>query len=348
MTERPPEYSGPHRRYNPLSGEWVLVSSQRSQRPWHGSTETPASSSSRVEHDAGCFLCPRNQRAGGEVNPDYENTYWFTNDFPALIPQESTPIQPSSSLFRAQPTSGTSRVMCFSPDHSLSLAELDRVAVRSVINMWAEQTSDLGTDYRWVQVFENKGEAMGASSPHPHGQVWASTSLPTHAAAEDLHQAAYLDTNGANLLIDYAGAEADEASRMILENDQWLACVPYWATWPYEAMILPKEHILRLDDLTPVDRDSLADLLKRLLSRYDNLFATSFPYSMGWHGAPFDDRTNNHWQLHAHIYPPLLRSAAVRKFMVGYELLGESQRDLTPEQAAKRLRNLSDDHYLGA
>jgi UDPglucose--hexose-1-phosphate uridylyltransferase len=214
--------------------------------------------------------------------------------------------------------------------------------------MWVEQTSDLGASYQWVQVFENKGDAMGASSPHPHGQVWASTSLPTHALAEDLHQTAYLDTHGTNLLVDYAAAEVVEASRGVLENDRWLACVPYWATWPFEAMILPKRHVLRLPDLTAEERNSLADILKRLLIRYDNLFSTPFPYSMGWHGAPFDDQSNEHWQLHAHIYPPLLRSASIRKFMVGYELLGETQRDLTPEDAAERLRALSDIHYLDA
>jgi len=212
--------------------------------------------------------------------------------------------------------------------------------------MWVEQTSDLGADYRWVQVFENKGEAMGASSPHPHGQVWASTSLPTHATAEELHQAAYFNANHTNLLVDYARAEISEASRVILENDRWLACVPYWATWPFETLILPRRHIPRMPDLTTEDRDSLSDLLKRLLTRYDNLFSAPFPYSMGWHGAPFDTNTCDHWQLHAHVYPPLLRSPSVRKFMVGYELLGEAQRDLTPEFAAERLRNLPDIHYL--
>lgn len=348
MTELIAEYTGPHRRFNPLCGEWVLISSQRTQRPWQGLTEKPMPTSSAVEHDAGCFLCPRNHRAGDEVNPDYRNTYSFTNDFPALIPAETTPIKPSSPLFVAEPSSGTCRVLCFSPNHSLTLAELDRLAIRSVIDMWAEETSDLGTEYRWVQVFENKGEAMGASSSHPHGQVWASTSLPTHASAEDLHQAEYFDVNRSNLLVDYASAEIREASRVIVENDRWLACVPYWATWPFEAMMLPKRHIARLPDLTAEDRNSLSDLLKRLLTRYDNLFSTRFPYSMGWHGAPFDANTTDHWQLHAHIYPPLLRSASIRKFMVGYELLAEAQRDLTPEFAAERLRDLPDRHYLDA
>jgi UDPglucose--hexose-1-phosphate uridylyltransferase len=239
-------------------------------------------------------------------------------------------------------------VICFSPIHTASLADLATVAVRSVVDMWASQTAALGHDYEWVQVFENKGEAMGASSPHPHGQIWATNSLPTHAIREDLHQKAYLASRHGNLLVDYAAAESVESSRIVLENEQWIACVPYWATWPFETMIVPKRHVLRLPDLTSEDRNSLADLLKRLLTRYDNLFATPFPYSMGWHGAPFNDRSNDHWQLHAHLYPPLLRSASVRKFMVGYELLGEAQRDLTPEHAAQQLRALSEVHQQDA
>jgi len=208
--------------------------------------------------------------------------------------------------------------------------------------MRAQQTEELGSEYQWVQVFENRGEAMGASSPHPHGQVWASSSLPTHAAREDMHQKSYQETESSSLLVDYAAAESIESTRVILENDHWLACVPYWATWPFETMILPKRRVLRMPELATEERNALAEVLKRLLTQYDNLFDTPFPYSMGWHGAPFDGRPNDHWQLHAHLYPPLLRSASVRKFMVGYELLAEAQRDITPEQAARQLRESSE------
>jgi UDPglucose--hexose-1-phosphate uridylyltransferase len=341
MTLSVPDYLSPHRRYNPLSGEWVLISAQRTQRPWRGGVESSAPRVFRgIEHDPDCFLCPRNRRAGGELNPDYPGTFTFANDYPALIPMESPLAESTSPLFTAQETSGICRVMCFSPNHSLSLGQLDTRAVRSVVDMWAQQTKDLGDDYQSVQVFENRGEAMGASSSHPHGQVWASSSLPTHVAKESLQQKTYSEAEGSNLLVDYAASESLESSRLILENDHWLACVPYWATWPFETIILPKRHILRLPELTAEERNALAELLKRLLTRYDNLFDTPFPYSMGWHGAPFDDRPNDHWQLHAHLYPPLLRSASVRKFMVGYELLAESQRDLTPEHAARQLREL--------
>lgn len=342
MTLSMPDYLGPHRRYNPLSGEWVLISAQRTQRPWRGGLEGPTSGVIRdVEHDPSCFLCPRNRRSGGELNPDYPRTFTFTNDYPALIPMELPPAVSTSALFTAQETSGICRVMCFSPNHSLSLGQLDTAAVRSVVDMWAQQTEELGNEYQWVQVFENRGEAMGASSPHPHGQVWASSSLPTHVAGEDLHQKSYHETEDSNLLMDYVAAESLESSRVILENDHWLACVPYWATWPFETIILPKRHVLQMPELTSDERSALAELLKHLLTRYDNLFDTPFPYSMGWHGAPFNDHPNDHWQLHAHLYPPLLRSASVRKFMVGYELLAEAQRDITPEQAARQLRELS-------
>ena len=345
MTDLAPEAAGPHRRFNPLSGEWVLVSAQRTDRPWQGKTEAGESVEPGPSYDPTCYLCPGNQRAGGVTNPDYEDTFTFNNDFPALLPT-ATPVPPATSaLFRAEAAPGTCRVLCFSPNHGLTLAELDTAAIRSVIDLWAEQTAELGTSHRWVQVFENKGEMMGASNPHPHGQIWAGASLPTYAAAEDRHQASYRAEYGTNLLEDYAAAESAERTRIVVENEEWLAVVPYWATWPFETIVLPRRRVARLPDLSGDARAGLATLLKRLLTRYDNLFARSFPYSMGWHGAPFGDAATDHWQLHAHIYPPLLRSATVRKFMVGYELLGESQRDLTPEQAAHRLRELSDIHY---
>jgi len=239
-------------------------------------------------------------------------------------------------------------VMCFSPRHDLTLPEMSPEDIRRVVDMWGDQVTELGQTYRWVQVFENKGSAMGASNPHPHGQVWAHQHLPNEVAKEDRNQRTYYEQHGSPLLVDYVQLEAEQGTRIVVENADWLAVVPFWAMWPFEALLLPRRHVLHLPDLTGAERDSLADILKRLLTRFDNLFETSFPYSMGWHGAPRDDADYTHWQLHAHFYPPLLRSATVRKFMVGYEMMAEAQRDLTAEQAAERLRALADVHYKAA
>ncbi len=333
----------PHRRYNPLTGEWVLVSPHRNKRPWQGRQEktTPEQ---RPQYDPTCYLCPGNTRANGEQNPQYTSTFVFTNDFAALLP-DTPEAQSSHHLLEAGSVQGTCRVLCFSPRHDLTLPLMSPDEIRIVINTWADQIAELGQRYRWVQVFENKGEAMGASNPHPHGQIWAEDILPNEALAEDHHQRAYYEAHGSSLLVDYAQLEAGQGERVVVENEDWLAVVPYWAVWPFETLLLPRRHVLRLPDLTAAERDSLAAILKRLLTRYDNLFETSFPYSMGWHGAPNDDADYTHWQLHAHFYPPLLRSATVRKWMVGYEMLGEAQRDITAEQAAERLRSLSDVHY---
>ncbi|MBZ0297021.1 MAG: UDP-glucose--hexose-1-phosphate uridylyltransferase [Anaerolineae bacterium] len=334
----------PHRRYNPLTGEWVLVSPHRTKRPWQGRQEktTPEE---RPRYDPGCYLCPGNTRANGEQNPRYEQTFVFTNDFAALLP-DSPPVESSHShLLKTGSVQGTCRVVCFSPRHDLTLPEFPEAEIRTVIDTWAEQVIELGQTYRWVQVFENKGLAMGASNPHPHGQIWAETILPNEVATEEHHQRLYYEAHGSPLLVDYAAIEAGEGERIVVENEDWLAVVPYWAIWPFEILLMPRQHILRLPDLNDGQRNSLASILKRLLTRYDNLFETSFPYSMGWHAAPNDDADYTHWQLHAHFYPPLLRSATVRKFMVGYEMMGEAQRDLTAEQAAERLRALSDVHY---
>lgn len=335
----------PHRRYNPLKGEWVLVSPHRNKRPWQGKQET-VPPDKRPPHDPACYLCPGNLRANGERNPDYTSTFVFTNDFAALLP-DIPPPPPADSLLRMEGVQGTSRVICFSPRHDLTLPQMAAGAIRQVVDVWAQQTAELGARYRWVQVFENKGELMGCSNPHPHGQIWAETALPLEAQREDDHQRAYWEQRAAPLLMDYAQLEARQGERVVVGNAHWLAVVPYWAIWPFEILLLPRRHVLRLPDLRDAERDALADILKRLLTRYDNLFEVSFPYSMGWHGAPNDEADYAHWQLHAHFYPPLLRSATVRKFMVGYEMLAEPQRDLTPEQAAERLRGLSDAHYLG-
>ena len=336
----------PHRRYNPLTGEWVQVSPQRTQRPWLGQLER-GPDESRPAYDPGCYLCPGNSRAGGINNPQYDSTYVFTNDFAALLEEtpSETVVPLANPLLRAQGVPGTCRVICFSPRHDLTLAEMSPGQIRSVVDAWAEQVTDLGKKYRWVQVFENKGEVMGSSNPHPHGQVWALDALPNEPAKEDEHQRAYQAEYGRTLLLDYAGLELEGGERVILANQSWVALVPYWAVWPFETLLLPRRHTLRLPDLEVVEREALADILKRLLTRYDNLFETSFPYSMGWHAAPMDDQDYSHWQLHAHFYPPLLRSSTVKKFMVGYEMLGEPQRDITPEQAAERLRSLPEIHY---
>jgi UDPglucose--hexose-1-phosphate uridylyltransferase len=334
----------PHRRLNLLTGEYVLVSPHRTKRPWQGQVER-AAQPERPHYDPTCYLCPGNVRANGEHNPQYDSTYVFTNDFAALLPDVPKHHSKPGSLFVAESVEGTSRVICFSPRHDLTLAEMQPTDIRRVVDVWAEQVTELGETYDWVQVFENRGEAMGASNPHPHGQVWASDFLPNEAAREDRNQSYYFDTYGDVLLVEYAKDEIERGERVVVSNEDWVVVVPYWAVWPFETLVLPRRHTLRLPDLDDAQRDGLADALKRLTTRYDNLFEVSFPYSMGWHGAPTMHGDYRHWQLHAHFYPPLLRSATVRKFMVGYEMLAESQRDLTPEQAAARLQTLSEIHY---
>ncbi len=345
MTFNPEDH--PHRRYNPLRGEYILVSPHRTKRPWQGQVErVPADQ--RPPYDPQCYLCPGNQRAGDAVNPKYDHTFVFTNDFSALLPETPENDVSPDSLFRAEPVRGECRVICFSPRHDLTLAQMSVPEIRRVVDVWAEQIEDLGKKYQWVQLFENKGAAMGCSNPHPHGQVWAGNFLPNEPAAEDRQQRLYFEQHHEALLLRVAERELQSGSRVVVHNQNWLAVVPFWGIWPFEILLLPRRHVLRMPELSNAERDSLADLLRSLLARYDNLFEVSFPYSMGWHGAPNAPGDFSHWQLHAHFYPPLLRSATVRKFMVGYEMLAEAQRDLTPEQAAERLRKLSDVHYLTA
>lgn len=338
----------PHRRYNPLIGEWVLVSPQRTNRPWQGQVEE-SMQEQRPAYDPKCYLCPGNERAGGVRNPAYADTFVFTNDFPAILPDRPPASDNHQNLLlRHQSVQGTCRVICFSPRHDLTLAEMPFESIRRVVDSWAEQVAELGQKYKWVQVFENKGAMMGLSNPHPHGQIWASNRLPNEPAKEDRQQRAYFVAHCRPLLVDYADLEAEKQYRVVVENEFWLVVVPYWAVWPFETLLVPRRHVLSLPDLTDAERDGLVDGLKRLLTKYDNLFECSFPYCMGWHGAPMDEGDYGHWQLHAHIYPPLLRSATVKKFMVGYEILAEPQRDITAEQAADRLRSLSDIHYKEA
>ncbi|MDZ7316232.1 MAG: UDP-glucose--hexose-1-phosphate uridylyltransferase [candidate division KSB1 bacterium] len=330
----------PHRRYNALTGEWVLVSPHRAKRPWKGQIESPPPDE-RPAYDPHCYLCPGNKRAVGEVNPNYTSTFVFTNDFPALLP-DVPQAACEDELIRYRSVRGTARVICFSPRHDLTLPQFALPDLVKVVQVWAEQVSELKAQYAWIQVFENRGEMMGASSPHPHGQLWAGDALPNEAVKEDRQQADYFRKHGRPLLIDYWEREKREGVRVVVENERWLAVVPFWAIWPYETLLLPKRHVLHLDELTAEEQGDLADIFKRLVTRYDNLFKVQFPYSMGWHGRPFDGEDRLHWQLHAHFYPPLLRSATVRKFMVGYEMLAEAQRDITPETAAETLRRLSD------
>lgn len=324
----------PHRRRNALTGEWVLVSAGRTRRPWLGAEE-PEPPEDRPPYDPDCYLCPGNARVGGQANPVYDSTFVFTNDFAALRPDTSD-ARIGEGLFRAAGTRGTCRVVCFSPRHDLTLADMDAAAIRHVVDVWAEQTSELGRDWRWVQAFENRGAAMGASNPHPHGQIWAGDALPVQAALELAEQTRHGAASGRRLLVDYAAAERG-GPRQVREADGWLTVVPFWAAWPFEAMLLPLEPAPRLADLDGPRRDALALALQDLNRRYDALFGRPFPFSMGWHQAPFGEGDPAVWQLHAHFYPPLLR-ATVRKFMVGYELLSEPQRDLTPEEGAERLR----------
>ncbi len=328
----------PHRRSDPLTGRHILVSPHRSLRPWLGLREEPPVSA-QPAYDPQCYLCPGNTRIGGYANPAYDGPFVFENDFPALLPSAVTlPAGVTDPLFAAAMARGTSRVICFSPDHSATLAHLSVPANRAVIDCWCAQTEALGRDFTWVQAFENKGAMMGCSNPHPHGQVWATDFLPDEAMAEDTRQRAYFAAHGRAMLADVAEREYADGSRIVLANEDWLVVVPFWAAWPFETLVLPRFQVARMPELDGPQRDALAQAVQALTRTYDALFGVSFPYSMGWHGAPFGQADIAGWQLHAHYYPPLLRSATVRKFMVGFEMLAEAQRDLTPEQAAARLR----------
>ncbi len=334
----------PHRRFNALTGEWVFVSPHRNQRPWQGRVEVPAATA-RPQYDPQCYLCPGNARANGERNPPYSSTFVFTNDFPAFLPQSRSQDATAHPLLRAQVQAGTCRVVCFSPRHDLTLTQLSLSEMRAVVDTWAAQVSELGQHWRWVQVFENKGELMGCSNPHPHGQIWAADFVPTEAGKELEQQRLWLARHGSRLLLDYTSLEIQSGERVVAHNADWVVVVPWWAVWPFETLLLPRREVSSLPELTSEERDSLANILGRVLEAYDNLFGIPFPYSFGWHGGPTGARGAAEEaqglaaaQLHAHFHPPLLRSATVRKFMVGYEMLAEAQRDLTPEQAAQRLR----------
>lgn len=327
----------PHRRRNLLTGEWLLVSPHRAKRPWQGEAASPAPPPAPA-HDPACHLCPGNTRATGEANPDYSGTFVFRNDFAALL-DEGGADDGAASLFETRPATGEARVICFAPDHGQTLARLPVDAVRRVVDTWCALSAELGARWAHVQLFENKGAMMGASSPHPHGQVWASDFVPELPAREDARQRAWLAERKTVLLDDVAAAELAAGERVVEANAHWLAVVPHWAAWPFETLLIARDPVARLEQLEDGARAALAAILGRFLRRYDGLFGCDFPYSMGWHGAPHGQGDDTaHWRLHAHFLPPLLRSASVRKHMVGFELLAETQRDITPESAAERLR----------
>ena len=336
-------FDQPHRRQNALTGDWVLVSPRRTMRPWQGEKHYPESGNI-PSYDPECYLCPGNNRASGNQNPDYNGPYIFQNDFPSLLP-ETEFIEKETPLFKSQSVSGNCRVLCFSERHDLSLPELELSSIEKVVQFWVDEYKELAEKYRWVQIFENKGEQMGCSNPHPHGQIWAGDFLPNELCREEQQQREYFESHGSPLLSEYLDHELRKKQRLVEMNEHWLSVVPWWAIWPFETLIIPKRHVTGLHELSGDEQVALAELLKNLLSRYDNLFQASFPYSMGWHGASFFSNSKDAWRLHAHIYPPLLRSSTIRKFMVGYEMLAEVQRDISPEQASARLRECSTLHY---
>ncbi|HTK26552.1 MAG TPA: UDP-glucose--hexose-1-phosphate uridylyltransferase [Pyrinomonadaceae bacterium] len=330
-----------HRRYNLLTREWILVSPHRTDRPWQGQVEK----TDRIElpqYDPTCYLCPGNERAGGVRNPKYESTFVFDNDFPAMLPDTPSDGFAKDGLLMAEGEPGICRVACFSPRHDLTIADMELSDIRTVIDVWTEQYNDLGsmTLIDHVQIFENRGAMMGASNPHPHCQIWANSTVPNEVVRELASFDEYLQKHEACLLCNYVALEAGENERVVVENIDFAAIVPFWAVWPFEILIVAKRHVTALDGLSDNEKNSLADILKAVTSRYDKLFDTPFPYTMGFHQRPTDGKEHFEFHFHAHFYPPLLRSAAVRKFMVGYEMLASPQRDITAELAAQRLRDI--------
>lgn len=348
----------PHIRYNPLKNDWVLVSPHRMKRPWKGQIEKSSKEQATLRFDPNNPLSPGALRPNGIRNPQYEDTFLFDNDFPALLDLNLTQTNDNSNednidneLFKIKPVAGTCKVMCFHPYSDMTLPLMDIESIIKVINKWISVLNELQSKYEWIQIFENKGEINGCSNPHPHCQIWATNFLPNEIEIKNQTQKEFYDKHNKIMLVEYVQRELKLKERIVVQNDDWVCLVPYWATWPFETMLLPKTHIIRLQDLTQEQIISLADIMKRLLIKYDNLFQCSFPYSMGWHFAPMGTKflTNgncNWWQLHASYLPPLLRSSSVKKFMVGFELLAQPQRDLTPEKAAKQLRDLPDEKHF--
>lgn len=335
-----------HRRYNALTGEWILVSPHRSKRPWQGQVEK-APQDDRPAYDPQCYLCPGNERAGGFRNPDYKETFVFVNDFSSLLADAPAGEYKDGELFLAKSERGICKVICFSPKHNLTIPEMEVSDIRKIVDLWVSEFKEIGANdfINYVQIFENKGAIMGCSNPHPHGQIWSQSEVPVEPAKESIKQLEYYKKHGRTLLNDYLARELEFKERIVVENNSFVALVPFWATWPFEAMIISRRSIQNITQLTDNEKTDFADIYKRLTVKYDNLFEVSFPYSAGIHQAPTDGKDHSEWHVHMHFYPPLLRSATVKKFMVGYEMLGNPQRDITAEQAAQRLRELPDVHY---
>lgn len=336
----------PHRRYNPLRRQWILVSPQRTQRPWQGEVATPTAATSPA-YDPTCYLCPGNSRSQGQQNPQYTGVFAFDNDFPALLPQSHVEVGGEADpLLRAEPERGVCRVVCFHPNHSLTLSQMQVDEIVPVVEAWTQEFRELGSrpEIQYVQIFENRGAMMGASNPHPHCQIWATEHVPDEPLAEMESQLAYKAEHGNCLLCDYLKLELKRDERVVCSNDEFVVVVPFWAVWPFETLILSRTHCADMTAFNLSQQRGLADILKRITTRYDNLFNVSFPYTMGFHQQPLDGKPHEEWHFHAHFYPPLLRSATVRKHMVGFELLGMPQRDITPEGAAERLRAMPEKH----
>lgn len=336
----------PHRRFNPLTGEWIQVSPHRAKRPWQGKEEEEANDA-KAEYDPECYLCPGNDRAGDAKNPSYESTFVFTNDFSSLKPDVSSKKKNTDDLLIAKGEKGICRVICFSPRHDLTLPEMDLSQIRNVVDLWVKEYAELGErDYiNYVQIFENKGKIMGCSNPHPHGQIWAQQTIPDEPAKELSQQTNYYKKHGRTLLGNYLELETKRDERIVAENEHFAVLVPYWAFWPFETLLVSRRPFSRFTDMTEDEKDALADIVKQITVKYDNIFEVSFPYSAGFHPAPTDGKEYPQWHFHMHFYPPLLRSATVKKFRVGYEMLGNPQRDITPEASANLLKELPNTHY---
>lgn len=332
----------PHRRFNPLTGEWLLVSPQRTKRPWQGQSEKDGQPV-KPKYDPDCYLCPGNKRANNETNPDYKSTYVFVNDFSALIPDNDEEKINKDNLIISKTEKGICKVVCFSPRHDLTLPELSTEEIKNVIYTWQNEYEKLGSEkfINHVQIFENKGVIMGASNPHPHGQIWAQESIPMESLKETQKQKEYFDVHSSTLLQDYVKLEIELDERIVFQNENFVTLVPFWAVWPFETMIIPKTPLQSLSEFNESIIESYTEAMQILTAKYDNLFGVSFPYSAGLHQSPTNGKDHSEWHFHMHFYPPLLRSATVKKFMVGYEMLGEPQRDITPEHSAKMLKELT-------
>ena len=336
----------PHRRYNPLTGEWVLVSPHRAKRPWQGQQEKPVVDE-KPEYDPECYLCPGNKRSNGSINPDYSDSFAFTNDFSSLLEQIPDGSYSEGDFFKAESEKGISRVICFSPKHNVTIPEMQIEEVQKVVDVWCREYESLGNhDFiNHIQIFENKGPIMGCSNPHPHGQIWAQQNIPVEPYKKQLHQLNYWKNHKTSLLSDYITQELERKTRILFYDEYFVTLVPFWAVWPFESIIVSRRHVSRITELTDSERRSFAAAYRQIAILYDNLFEVSFPYSAGIHQAPTDGQKHEEWHMHMSFYPPLLRSATIKKFMVGYEMFGNPQRDITPESSAKRLKELPRTHY---